>query len=512
MTAMPETVGLFNSFVGLAAALVSLGAFHKGAHTGTIGSIEIFLGVVIGMVTWTGSVVAFLKLNGRVSGAPITWPGRHALNVLIGIATLALGAWFVVTHEAMPLYLTVVVTGLFGIVWIIAIGGADMPVVISILNSYSGWASVATGFIIGNDLLIITGSLVGASGFILSIIMGRGMNRSISSVLMGGFGEGDLEAGDAVNIQAQAAAKGVNIGDVEVAAELMLGSREIIIIPGYGLAVAQAQHPVRELTERLEAEGVRVRFAIHPVAGRMPGHMNVLLAEANIPYDQVLEMDAINSDFPETDVTLVLGANDIVNTDALDLPSSPIYGMPILEAYKSRTVMVVKRSLNPGFSGIDNPLFYRENTMMVFGDAREIVFCRCRSRSQETSNQLQLGTSRSNRWRYPSCTGSHPTAASTWSPEKPGSLAHSGTNTGSGLPSSMGRSYTIPTTLLGRASRSFCRPLDLSSCPKEPTKKMRPRLNGRCASRCCRRASIRRLSSSRASLRRSTMASKSLAI
>jgi NAD(P) transhydrogenase subunit beta len=232
---------------------------------------------------------------------------------------------------------------------------------------------VATGFIIGNDLLIITGSLVGASGFILSIIMGRGMNRSISSVLMGGFGEGDLEAGDAVNIQAQAAAKGVNIGDVEVAAELMRGSREIIIIPGYGLAVAQAQHPVRELTERLEAEGVRVRFAIHPVAGRMPGHMNVLLAEANIPYDQVLEMDAINSDFPETDVTLVLGANDIVNTDALDLPSSPIYGMPILEAYKSRTVMVVKRSLNPGFSGIDNPLFYRENTMMVFGDAREIV-------------------------------------------------------------------------------------------------------------------------------------------
>ena len=373
MTAMPETVGLFNSFVGLAAALVSLGAFHKGGHTGTIGSIEIFLGVVIGMVTWTGSVVAFLKLNGRVPGRPITWPGRHALNVVIAITTLGLGAWFVVTHQAMPIYLTVVVTGLFGILWIIAIGGADMPVVISILNSYSGWASVATGFVIGNDLLIITGSLVGASGFILSIIMGRGMNRSISSVLMGGFGEGDLEAGDASNIQAQAAARGVNIGDVEVAAELMRGSREIIIIPGYGLAVAQAQHPVRELTERLEAEGVRVRFAIHPVAGRMPGHMNVLLAEANIPYDQVLEMDAINSDFPETDVTLVLGANDIVNTDALDLPSSPIYGMPILEAYKSRTVMVVKRSLNPGFSGIDNPLFYRDNTMMVFGDAREIV-------------------------------------------------------------------------------------------------------------------------------------------
>jgi NAD(P) transhydrogenase subunit beta len=310
MTAMPETVGLFNSFVGLAAALVSLGAFHKGEHTGTIGSIEIFLGVVIGMVTWTGSVVAFAKLNGRVPGRPITWPGRHALNALIGIATLGLGVWFVMTHEAMPLYLTVIVTGLFGIVWIIAIGGADMPVVISILNSYSGWASVATGFIIGNDLLIITGSLVGASGLILSIIMGRGMNRSISSVLMGGFGEGDLAAGDAGNIQAQAAAKGVNIG--------------------YGLAVAQAQHPVRELTERLEAEGVRVRFAIHPVAGRMPGHMNVLLAEANIPYDQVLEMDAINSDFPETDVTLVLGANDIINTDALDLPSSPIYGMPIL--------------------------------------------------------------------------------------------------------------------------------------------------------------------------------------
>ena len=373
MTAMPETVGLFNSFVGLAAVLVSLIAFHRGEHPGTIGQIEILLGVVIGMVTWTGSVMAWAKLNGRVAGKPITWPGRQVLNLGLGIATLVLAWWFVASHDPLPLYLTVVVAGVFGLVWVVAIGGADMPVVISVLNSYSGFASVATGFIIGNDLMIITGSMVGTSGLILSIIMGRGMNRSISSVLAGGFGGGDAAAGEATSVHAQAVARGVNVGDVETAVELMRSAHDVIVIPGYGLAVAQAQHPVRDLTELLEEEGVRVRFAIHPVAGRMPGHMNVLLAEAHISYDQVFEMDAINSDFPDTDVALILGANDIVNTDALEQPGSPIYGMPILEAYRARSVIVVKRSLNPGFSGIDNPLFYRENTMMVFGDAREVV-------------------------------------------------------------------------------------------------------------------------------------------
>jgi NAD(P) transhydrogenase subunit beta len=317
--------------------------------------------------------MAWAKLNGRVAGKPITWPGRKALNLGLGIATLVLAWWFVASHDPLPLYLTVVVAGVFGLVWVVAIGGADMPVVISVLNSYSGFASVATGFIIGNDLMIITGSMVGTSGLILSIIMGRGMNRSISSVLAGGFGGGDAAAGEATSVHAQAVARGVNVGDVETAVELMRSAHDVIVIPGYGLAVAQAQHPVRDLTELLEEEGVRVRFAIHPVAGRMPGHMNVLLAEAHISYDQVFEMDAINSDFPDTDVALILGANDIVNTDALEQPGSPIYGMPILEAYRARSVIVVKRSLNPGFSGIDNPLFYRENTMMVFGDAREVV-------------------------------------------------------------------------------------------------------------------------------------------
>jgi NAD(P) transhydrogenase subunit beta len=256
---------------------------------------------------------------------------------------------------------------------ILAIGGADMPVIVSVLNSASGWAAAATGFVLGNDLLIITGALVGASGAILSIIMSRGMNRSIGSVLVGGFGDGDSAGEGAGTPAAQAMAKGVNVGDVETAVELMRGARNVVIVPGYGMAVAQAQHPTWQLVQRLEHEGVRVRFAIHPVAGRLPGHMNVLLAEADVPYDQVFEMDDINPDLPETEVVLVLGANDIVNPDALDRPGSPIYGMPILEVFRAGTVIVVKRSLNPGFSGIDNPLYYRDNTMMVFGDARAVV-------------------------------------------------------------------------------------------------------------------------------------------
>ncbi|HET6618002.1 MAG TPA: NAD(P)(+) transhydrogenase (Re/Si-specific) subunit beta, partial [Gemmatimonadota bacterium] len=373
MTAMPEMVALLHSFVGAAATLVGLSAHYQAIHSDTVSRIEIFLGVIIGALTLTGSLIAFGKLKGTIGGKPLLLPGRHVLN-LLGLASLAaLGAWYVLTPSAMPLWLAALLAGLVGAHVILAIGGADMPVIVSVLNSASGWAAAATGFVLGNDLLIITGALVGASGAILSTIMSRGMNRSIGSVLVGGFGNGEDAAPGAGSAQAEAMAKGVNVGDVETAVELMRGSRNVIIVPGYGMAVAQAQHPTWQLVQRLEAEGVRVRFAIHPVAGRLPGHMNVLLAEADVPYDQVFEMDDINPDLPETDVVLVLGANDIVNPDALDKPGSPIYGMPILEVFRAGTVIVVKRSLNPGFSGIDNPLYYRDNTMMVFGDARAVV-------------------------------------------------------------------------------------------------------------------------------------------
>jgi NAD(P) transhydrogenase subunit beta len=374
MTAMPEMVALLHSFVGAAATLVGLSAFHHGIHPDAVARVEIFLGVVIGAPTLTGSIVAFLKLKGTLSGKPLLLPGRHALNLAMLVALAALCAWFVAAPSALPLYLGAIVAGLLGALVILAIGGADMPVIVSVLNSASGWAAAATGFVLGNDLLIITGALVGSSGAILSIIMSRGMNRSIGSVLMGGFGEGDGDAAAAPgSAAAEAIARGVNVGDVETAVELMRGARNVVVVPGYGLAVAQAQHPTWQLVQRLEAEGVRVRFAIHPVAGRLPGHMNVLLAEADVPYEIVQEMDEINPDLPETDVVLVLGANDIVNPDALDKPGSPIYGMPILEVFRARTVIVVKRSMRPGFSGIDNPLYVRENTMMVFGDAREVV-------------------------------------------------------------------------------------------------------------------------------------------
>ncbi|HUP21263.1 MAG TPA: NAD(P)(+) transhydrogenase (Re/Si-specific) subunit beta [Gemmatimonadota bacterium] len=374
MTAMPEMVALLHSFVGAAATLVGLSAWHHGIHAGAVAQVEIFLGVAIGAPTFTGSVVAFLKLKGTLSGKPLLLPGRHALNLTMILALVALCVWFVAAPSALPLYLGGIVAGLLGAHVILAIGGADMPVIVSVLNSASGWAAAATGFVLGNDLLIITGALVGASGAILSIIMSRGMNRSIGSVLMGGFGDGDGDAAAAPgSAAAEAIARGVNVGDVETAVELMRGARNVVVVPGYGLAVAQAQHPTWQLVQRLEAEGVRVRFAIHPVAGRLPGHMNVLLAEADVPYEIVLEMDEINPDLPETDVVLVLGANDIVNPDALDKPGSPIYGMPILEVFRARTVIVVKRSMRPGFSGIDNPLYNRENTMMVFGDAREVV-------------------------------------------------------------------------------------------------------------------------------------------
>jgi NAD(P) transhydrogenase subunit beta len=372
MTAMPEMVALLHSFVGAAATLVGLSTHYHGVHPEVITRIEIFLGVVIGALTLTGSVIAFCKLKGTIGGKPLLLPARHALNV-VGLASLvALCAWYVRSPVAPPLWLAAILAGLVGAHVILAIGGADMPVIVSVLNSASGWAAAATGFVLGNDLLIITGALVGASGAILSTIMSRGMNRSIGSVLVGGFGEGDAAAGSGTPA-AEAMAKGVNVGDVETAVELMRGARNVVIVPGYGMAVAQAQHPTWQLVQRLEQEGVRVRFAIHPVAGRLPGHMNVLLAEADVPYDQVFEMDDINPDLPETEVVLVLGANDIVNPDALDKPGSPIYGMPILEVFRAGTVIVVKRSLNPGFSGIDNPLYYRDNTMMVFGDARAVV-------------------------------------------------------------------------------------------------------------------------------------------
>ncbi|HEU4463576.1 MAG TPA: NAD(P)(+) transhydrogenase (Re/Si-specific) subunit beta [Gemmatimonadota bacterium] len=373
MTAMPEMVALLHSFVGAAATLVGLSAHYHGVHPEPVTRVEVFLGVVIGAPTLTGSVIAFAKLRGTIGGKPLLLPARHVLNA-VGLASLlALGAWYVREPVAAPLWLAAILAGLVGAHVILAIGGADMPVIVSVLNSASGWAAAATGFVLGNDLLIITGALVGASGAILSTIMSRGMNRSIGSVLVGGFGEGDAGPAAAGSPEAEAIAKGVNVGDVETAVELMRGSRNVVIVPGYGMAVAQAQHPTFQLVQRLEAEGVRVRFAIHPVAGRLPGHMNVLLAEADVPYDQVFEMDDINPDLPETDVVLVLGANDIVNPDALDKPGSPIYGMPILEVFRAGTVIVVKRSMSPGFSGIDNPLYYRDNTMMVFGDARAVV-------------------------------------------------------------------------------------------------------------------------------------------
>ncbi|MFN2383807.1 MAG: NAD(P)(+) transhydrogenase (Re/Si-specific) subunit beta [Gemmatimonadota bacterium] len=373
MTMMPEMVALLHSFVGAAATLVGFATFHHGGHVDAVALTEIVLGVAIGAITLTGSVIAFGKLKGSITSRPLLFAGRHALTFALLAALTGAGAWFVARPAAGPLYLVAALAGILGALVILAIGGADMPVIVSVLNSASGWAAAATGFVLGNDLLIITGALVGASGLILSIVMSRGMNRSIASVLRGGFGDGDATATAPDASIAQALAKGVNVGDVETAAELLQNARQVVIVPGYGMAVAQAQHPTWHLVRLLEAAGARVRFAIHPVAGRLPGHMNVLLAEADVPYDMVYEMDEINPDLPETDVVLVLGANDIVNPDALDQPGSPIYGMPILEVFRARTVIAVKRSLNPGFSGIDNPLYYRDNTMMVFGDARAVV-------------------------------------------------------------------------------------------------------------------------------------------
>jgi NAD(P) transhydrogenase subunit beta len=375
MTSMPELVAAFHSLVGMAAVLVAAGAlyapaaFDIGAEGAIHGQslIEMSLGVAIGAITFTGSVIAFLKLSGRMSGKPITIPGRHVINIALAIALVALIVWFFEAQQHAAFWLIAAVSFLLGILIIIPIGGADMPVVISMLNSYSGWAAAGIGFTLGNSALIITGALVGSSGAILSYIMCAGMNRSFISVILGGFG------GEVAGPSGAAENRPVKIGSAEDAAYLLKNSSKVIIVPGYGMAVAQAQHALREMADKLKAHGVEVKYAIHPVAGRMPGHMNVLLAEANVPYDEVFELEDINSEFAQADVAYVIGANDVTNPAAEDDKSSPIYGMPVLQVWKAGTVMFNKRSLASGYAGIDNPLFYRDNTMMLLGDAKKMT-------------------------------------------------------------------------------------------------------------------------------------------
>jgi NAD(P) transhydrogenase subunit beta len=372
MTAMPQLVAALHSFVGLAAVLVAIGTFLNHQAEGTVDGVlmtELSVGIIIGAITFTGSVIAFGKLQGLISGKPVKFSGQHALNALLGLATVALGVHFGMTESMVSLLLMTLLAFVLGVTLIIPIGGADMPVIISMLNSYSGWAAAATGFTLGNKLLIIVGALVGFSGAILSFIMCRAMNRSIFNVVFGGFG---TEGGGEPSAAAQAAQKGVKSASIEDAIYWMEDASKIVVVPGYGMAVAQAQHALKELMELLEARGVEVKFAIHPVAGRMPGHMNVLLAEADIPYDRVLEMDEINPEFATTDVALVVGANDVVNPAAKSDSSSPIYGMPILEAAKARQVYFIKRSMRPGYSGVDNLLFYQDNCSLIFGDAKEV--------------------------------------------------------------------------------------------------------------------------------------------
>jgi NAD(P) transhydrogenase subunit beta len=375
MTSMPELVAAFHSLVGMAAVLVAAGAFYAPAafDIGIPGAIhqaslvEMSLGVAIGAVTFTGSVIAFLKLSGRMSGAPIMLPMRHYINIVLALALVIFIYGFVMKQTQVDFWAVTFLSLALGGLIIIPIGGADMPVVISMLNSYSGWAAAGIGFTLGNSALIITGALVGSSGAILSYIMCKGMNRSFISVILGGFG------GEVAGPAAGAEAKPVKLGSAEDAAFIMKNSSKVIIVPGYGMAVAQAQHALREMADRLKAEGVEVKYAIHPVAGRMPGHMNVLLAEANVPYDEVFELEDINSEFAQADVAYVIGANDVTNPAAEDDPKSPIYGMPVLQVWKAGTVMFNKRSLASGYAGIDNPLFYRNNTMMLLGDAKKMT-------------------------------------------------------------------------------------------------------------------------------------------
>jgi len=378
MTSMPELVAMLHSFVGLAAVLVGFATYlgpqaQMTAAEHNLHTVEVFIGVCIGSITFTGSVIAFLKLRGTIGGKPLTIPGRHMINLIMLLVTIGLGIAFFMSPNTVngqwPLLIATIVTGILGIHFIMAIGGADMPVVVSMLNSYSGWAAAAAGFMLGNDLLIITGALVGSSGAILSYIMCRGMNRSFVSVMLGGFGtEGGTIA--SANGEPQGEVRSI---DAAGAADLIQNARKIIIVPGYGLAVAQAQHSLAEVCKILKEKGVDIKFAIHPVAGRLPGHMNVLLAEANIPYDIVFEMDEVNDLFSDTDVAWVIGANDIVNPSAMDDPGSPIAGMPVLHVWESRDVIVMKRSMASGYAGVDNPLFYKDNTLMLFGDAKKVV-------------------------------------------------------------------------------------------------------------------------------------------
>jgi NAD(P) transhydrogenase subunit beta len=375
MTQMPELVAAMHSLVGLAAVLIAIAAVNNPQAMGldfpiTFGhKLELFIGTFIGAITFSGSVIAFGKLSGRIRSAPVVFPGQHYVNLAIGIAMIGFGIWFCISPpeaEWPPFLIMTALAFLLGFLLIIPIGGADMPVVISMLNSYSGWAAAGIGFSLDNPMLIIAGSLVGSSGAILSYIMCRAMNRSFFSVILGGFG------GEVADAAAGAEKKPVKSGSADDAAFLLSNADTVIIVPGYGLAVARAQHAVKELAAKLTAKGVNVKYAIHPVAGRMPGHMNVLLAEAEVPYDQVFEMEDINSEFPQADVALILGANDVVNPLA-EQKGSPIYGMPIIEAYKAKSVIVNKRSMASGYAGLDNPLFYMDKTMMVFGDAKKVV-------------------------------------------------------------------------------------------------------------------------------------------
>jgi H+-translocating NAD(P) transhydrogenase subunit beta len=376
MTAMPQLVAAFHSLVGLAAVLVAAAALYapESFGIGTVVAIhgpslvEMSLGVAIGAITFTGSIIAFLKLDGRMSGKPIMLPARHMVNAVLALVLVALIALFVATGSIVLFWLIVIVSLVLGVLIIIPIGGADMPVVVSMLNSYSGWAAAGIGFTLGNLALIITGALVGSSGAILSYIMCKGMNRSFISVILGGFGGETVAAAADDGID-----RTVKQGSAEDAAFLMKNASKVIIVPGYGMAVAQAQHALREMSDKLKHHGVEVKYAIHPVAGRMPGHMNVLLAEANVPYDEVFELEDINSEFAQSDVAFVIGANDVTNPSARDDKSSPIYGMPILDVDKAATCLFVKRSLASGYAGIDNTLFYKPNTMMLFADAKKMV-------------------------------------------------------------------------------------------------------------------------------------------
>ncbi len=379
MTSMPQLVAILHSFVGLAAVLVGVGSYLDSSTKNLVGAahtihlVEIYLGIFIGMLTFTGSVIAWGKLEGKVMSRALVYRGRHFVTLGIAVFSLFLLYLFLTAdHETGLQFLSVMglASAVLGILLVMAIGGADMPVVVSMLNSYSGWAAAAAGFMLSNDLLIVTGALVGSSGAILSHIMCKAMNRSIVSVIFGGFGTDQNSSSSQTSAVMEGEIKEITISET---VDLFKSATKVVIVPGYGMAVAKAQHPVFELVKKLQAKGIQVHFAIHPVAGRLPGHMNVLLAEANVPYDIVLEMEEINSDLPETDIVVVLGANDIVNPSALEDPSSPIYGMPVIEAWKAKNVIVSKRGMATGYAGIENPLFYKENTRMLYGDAKKTV-------------------------------------------------------------------------------------------------------------------------------------------